>query len=258
MSDYKSGLPIRSEADGTDEKVIVKIVDGQSGGTNQMQIDSDKNAHVEIHGNQPTTGTDIALLLSETGRVNPDGDYDVTTNTKPASIGLIVHDRATSPSETDQNFRPTGVQGTALDTVHALDISLHDEKGDAYSEANPLAVSIVDSEGDEINDYKESVANVNAGATDTHVFTAAAASKITQLHMTASGRAKFLVEVDPTGAVTYTKKFVFFNSTAKPDCDITLKEPIALAIGGTVRITRQNNDNQPMFLYSTISGHTVT
>jgi hypothetical protein len=47
MADYNSGLPIRSEADGVDEKVLVKLVDGQMGGSNQMRIDADNNRSEE-------------------------------------------------------------------------------------------------------------------------------------------------------------------------------------------------------------------
>ena len=53
MSDYKSGLPVRSEADGTDERLQTKIVDATSPDTQQMEVDSDNNAHVEVHGNNP-------------------------------------------------------------------------------------------------------------------------------------------------------------------------------------------------------------
>lgn len=260
IDDYKSGLPVRSEADSTDERVHVKIVDydDPSGAGKQAQVDADGNVHTEVHGNRADDAADIPLLLSELGRPNPDGIYHADDNSKPAHVGLVAAERATTPGDAEQTFRPTGIQGTVDDEVHALDTALHDEAGNPYSEANPLPVSVVDSEGTEINDYMESVANVAAGGNDVHTLVAAADMKLTQLHMTASGRAKFLVEVDPTGAPAYAKKFIFFNSTAKPDCDITLKEPIAVAATGHVKITRYNLDNQPMALYSTISGHTVT
>lgn len=256
-TDYKSGQPIRSEADGADEKVIVKIIDGQTGGSNQMTVDSDQNAHVEMHGNQPTTGTDIVLRLSEQGAVNPDGDYDASLNTKPASIGLIVHDRATTPSETDSNFRPTGVAGTVNDQVHAVDVALHDEAGNPYSDVNPMPVSIVDSEGSEINDYFESTAPVAKDGSDEHIFTAAAITKITQIELCSSVRTVFLIEFAPDGS-TYTKHWTKINSTSNPNVSLMIKEVIELPIGGKVKITRTNRDNQPATLYSTISGHTVT
>ena len=44
MADYDSGLPIRSEVDGTDERVHVKIVDGTTDpAVNQTRVDSDNN-----------------------------------------------------------------------------------------------------------------------------------------------------------------------------------------------------------------------
>src|SRR3989304_1668597 len=98
MADYDSSLPIRSEADGTDERVHTKICDGAT--PSQMAtVDADLNLHVEVHGNKPA-GTDIELRLSELGAPNPDGDYDASDNTKPASVGVIAHDRGASIDDT--------------------------------------------------------------------------------------------------------------------------------------------------------------
>lgn len=55
-----------------------------------------------------------------------DGDYDVSTNATPDSAGLIAHDRAAAPDQTNQNFRSTGANPAAsVDpaNVHALDVN---------------------------------------------------------------------------------------------------------------------------------------
>ena len=259
-TDYKSGLPVRSEADGTDERVHVKIYGNPAGvgaATNEAKVDNDKNLHVQVQGDNPA-GTDTVLRLSELGAVNPDGDYHAANNTKPASIAILVHDRNATPGEAQQNFRPTGVQGSVVNTVWAIDVALHDESGNPYNDANPMPVTVVDSEGQEINDENSSAAAIAAAASDTHVYTAAAAMKLTQVSGSASSKAKFEIEVDPTNSGSYTRKFVLFNSVANPNCEKILKEPIAIAATGKIRVTRTNLDNQSQTLYSTISGHTTT
>lgn len=256
-TDYKSGLPIRSEADGVDERVHVKIVDGTSPASNQMSVDSDKNAHVEMHGDDPS-GSDTVIRTSELGAITPDGVYDINNNTEPGNLAVILHERATTPDKTSQVFRPTGVQGSVDDTVHAMDISLHDEDGNPYSETNPLPVSISDAEGTEFNDYNESPVDVAKDASDTHTYTAAAEIKFTQVVFSCSGRANALVEVDPTNSGSWTKVFKLFVTTSDGNAILTLREPILISAGGKVRVTRTNRDNQPLTLYSTISGHTTT
>ena len=49
MADYDSGLPIRSEADGTDERVQVKIVDKTNPDTQQATVDTDDNLKVGVY-----------------------------------------------------------------------------------------------------------------------------------------------------------------------------------------------------------------
>ena len=97
MADYNSGLPIRSEADGADERVQVKVVDSTNPDTQQMTVDTDGNLHAEAHGNDPS-GVDRVLRTSEEGHANVSGLYDVAQNTDPANIGLIAHSRSATPA----------------------------------------------------------------------------------------------------------------------------------------------------------------
>ena len=96
MSDFKASLPVRTEAD-ADERLQSMIVD-YSTVSQGMTVDTDNNAHVEVHGNRADDAADVALVLSEQGRVNPDGVYEADDNSKPAHTGVIGHVRAASPA----------------------------------------------------------------------------------------------------------------------------------------------------------------
>ena len=259
MADFDSSLPIRSEADGTDARVQVKIVDSTSPGSNQATVDSDSNLHTETHGNNPAGG-DETLRLSELGHPNGDGIYDGTNNTDPANVGMVASARAASPADSDQTQRLTAKTGTTDTDVHALDVSLHDENGNAFTASNPLPVTSVDSEGTEVNDY-DTAATVAAAGTSNHDYTVTGGTtlKLTRVWGSASAKLKIEVQVE-TGVATdtYTTYFVGFNSTANPNIDIELSEPISVAAGVRVRVIRENRDNQSQDVYSTISGHEIT
>ncbi len=260
MADYNSGLPIRSEADGVDEKVLVKLVDGQMGGSHQMAIDADRNAHVEMHGNEPDGTTDIVLQLSQEGRANPRGDYDVSTNTKPASIAQVLHARTASPAEANQTFRPTGVASSDGSNAKAADVAIRDEAGNAFTVDNPLPVTWVDSEGTEVNDYKATT-DTAAASSDNHDYTVTTLKrlKLSQIQLSASGKCKAELQIeDGIAADTFTTKFVAFNSTANPNASIPVNENITVAAGVRVRVIMTNLDNAAQNLYSTICGHEIT
>lgn len=253
MADYNSSLPVRTQVD-PDERLQTKIVDATTP-SQQMVVDTDSNAHVEVHGNDPA-GVDRVLKLSEDGSLDVDGVYDVSTNTEPANVGLVAAQRAASPGDSDQIERLTAITSGS---THALDISLHDEAGNAYSATNPLQVVVIESEGVEINDYQTSAAVAAAASVDLdYTVTALKTLQLTQFHGAASGKAKFEVKIETgVGAGTYDTKFVFFNSTAAPCVDISLKDPISVAAGVKVRVTITNRDTQAQDVYSTVSGHEV-
>jgi hypothetical protein len=255
MSDYNSGLPIRSEADGTDERLHVKIVDGSNPAVNQVTVDSDKNLHVEIHGNDPAA-VDRVVRTSEEGALTPDGVYDVAGNTKPGNSGIIASERNATPSHATQTQRITSVTNG---TKRLLDISLHDEDGNVFSASNPLPITSVDSEGVEVNNFLPS-ADVAAGGIENHDYTVTAAKtlKLSQIWASASGKMKIEVQIeDGVAANTFTTKFVGFNSTANPNIEIVVKENITVAAGVRVRVIRTNKEMQPQDLYTTISGHEI-
>lgn len=252
MADYDSSLPIRSEADGADERVHVKIVDGSTP-SRRATVDTDGNLHVEMHGNDPAT-VDRVLRLSELGALTPDGVYHVSDNTKPGNVGLVASVRDAAPGDSTQTQRLTAVTNG---TKRLLDISLHDEDGTAYSQSNPLPVTISESEGEEVNNYNTAV-NVAKNATSNHDYTATDTFILTQISASASGKCRIEIMIeDGPGDDTYTTRFVMFNSTANPNMEKVLREPITVATGVKVRVARTNIDNQPQDLYSTISGHEI-
>lgn len=235
-----------------DARVQVKIVDKSSPSTQQMIVDTDSNAHVEVHGNDPA-GLDRVIKTSETGATTVDGFYNATTNTVPSQVGLIAHTRATTPALSDQNMRITAI---TAGTVRALDVAIRDEQGLPFSSTNPMPVFVTDSEGLEYNNYNTAAA-IAAGATSNHDYTALAPIKLTKVAGTASGRSKLEVQVETGSATNVFNTFcVLFNSTSSPNMEITFQEPIAVLTGARVRVIRTNREVlSAQDLYSLIEAH---
>lgn len=251
MSDYTASLPVRSEADGLDSRVQVKIVDRSNPDTQQATVDTDNNVHVEIHGNDPA-GIDRVVRTSEQGALTPDGVYHAANNTVPGTVGVIASVRDADPSNTTMTQRITSVTSG---TVRALDVSMHDEDGNPYSVTNPVPVTLVDSEGDEVTVHNEGV-DVAAAATSNHDYTAAADFILTQVTFSGSGRMKAVIQVETgVGTGIFTTLYTLFNSVAEPNYTITLKEVVKVPTGVIVRVARTNRDLLPQSLYSTIEGH---
>lgn len=253
MADYDSGLPIRTQADGTDERVHVKVVDGTNPAVNQMQVDADKAAKVLATGHDPG-GVNRTVRLSEIGALTPDGLYDAANNTKPGNLGQILATRGASPGDSSQNLRRTGIH---TGTVNAADVSLFDNNGNPYTVTNPLPVSIDTNLGTTVDDFKDA-ASIAAAASDNHDYTVTAGKTLylNQIESTGSGKAKMVVAIE-TGVATgvFTTKFTQFNSTADSNMSIKLEDAIPVAAGVRVRVTMTNRDNQAQDLYSTICGH---
>ena len=254
MADQNTALPIRTEGD-LQEKVQSKLVDFTNPSLG-MQIDTDKNAHVEMHGDSPA-GTDKVLRLSEIGALTPDGVYGAVNNTKPGNVGLIASARNASPDDTTQTQRLTAVTNGSK---RLLDVSIHDEAGATYSATNPLPVTITATEGGTALHNYSTTANIVANASDNHTYTSAGVTTyVKSIKATASGKMKIEIQVDAdgVGAGTFATFYVGFNSTANPNINYEFPEPIVLASGAVLRVIRTNKDNQAMDVYSTINGNTV-
>jgi hypothetical protein len=248
MADYKSSLPVRTEAD-ADERVQVKIVDTTTV-SQQMIVDADSNAHVEVHGNNPAGGDEV-LRMSELGHAAIDGVYDATNNSDPSQAGLVVHTRAASPGDAEQVIRQTGISNG---TVHAADVALHDEAGAPFSSSNPLPVYMAPTPGTEVTDYSKATA-VAAGASSTHTY--AVASGVFELRsvlISSTGRAGF--EIQYYDGVTAATIAMAFNSTANPNFQIDFPPYLVVgAAGKEIRVVKTNRENsQAQDLYSTVMG----
>ena len=256
MSDQPTALPVRSEADGTDERLQSKIVDFTTPAQG-MEVDTDNNAHVEIHGHKPDGSTDVVMRLSQLGVPNSDGLYDVTDNSKPSSSADIAHSRDAAPDETKQTLRVTAIAGEANSVCK--DVSLHDGTGQYYDQNNPLPVSIEESPGSEICDYQTDAAVAKDASAD-HDYSVIDGNILLFTGFSASGSGKIKVEVQiGDGAVSevFATKEVNFNSTANTNVNFTFPTPIKVvgtANSTTVRITLTNRDNSAQDLYSTIFG----
>lgn len=258
MSDYKSSLPIRTEAD-LDEKVQIKIHDfiDPDGVDKQVEV-SEKLLHSRVFG-EDSDGVKRQLKLSQTGRIVTDGDYDASLNKKPSSNANIAHDRASTgaePTEASQNKRPTAVvYDDGVKTVVSQDIALHDEDGVPYSTSNPLPVTVTDSEGDEIHahDTSSSVAK-DASATQTYTVSGGDL-KLKQVHCSSSGRARFEIKVGPAGSEV-TKR-VLYASSSNNNPVFDLRSPITVPSGDNVLVVKTNTDTQPQDLHSLVVGDLV-
>lgn len=257
MADQDTGLPIRTEADGTDERVHTKIVDyTDPGGTDKQVEVSEKLAHIRNFGADPGA-TKRQKRTSEQGHDSVDGIYDVSNNTDPSNVGIVAHARGATPGDSDQTERLTAaVSGT----VHALDIALHDEDGVPFSYANPLPVAPQENEGTEIHDY-DAGDSIASDATSNHDYVVADGVRFTLygVHASASGKMKVELQIgDGAASEAFTTKAVSFNSTANPQGDVDFyRVPIAVVgtvNGTTIRVIRTNLDNQAQNLYSTIIG----
>jgi hypothetical protein len=256
MADQATSLPIRSEADGSDQRLHVKIVDGTNPAVNQVAVDGDKALKILNTGHNPTN-SNVTLRLSELGAVTPDGVYDGANNTKPGNVGLIASTRSASPGDATQTMRATAVAGAS--NVTALDMSLHDASGNPFTVSNPLPVVLSDSSGGtQIFDYKDASA-VAAAASDNHDYavTAGKTLSLKQVIGAASGKAKMVVQASPDGT-TFTTIAVGFNSTANPNIIIPLSEyRLVSGTGAKVRVIMTNLENgtgMAQDLYSTIVG----
>lgn len=251
MSDFNSSLPVRTEANGD---VAAKIVDATTP-SQGLAVESNGNAQVKVHGIDPAS-VDHPLKVSERGYANADGIYDVTNNTIPSKNGLVACTRTASPADTNQTNRITSITNS---TVHALDVSLFDEAGAAFSDTNPLPVKISESEGTIIHDFKDAAA-VAAGASDNHDYTVTALKTLilTQVVSSASGKAKMQVQIETGVATNVFGTFeVMFNSTASPNMVLSFVDAKQIAAGVRVRLVMTNKDNQADDLYSTIIGHEI-
>lgn len=224
MSDYNSSLPIRTESNGD---AAVKIVDGTIV-SQALSVDSSGKVHAKLNdgsGNLVTSQANGAQRALDVG-VNVAG-----VQVDPRSIRAL----------------------TSSDVVSA---NIRDATGTAFSNTNPLPVTLSPNPGVEVNDYHTSAAVAAAASVNfDYTVTALKTLQLNQVEAAASGKSKIEVKVETgVGAGTFNSYFVKFNSTASPNMSVQLKNAIAVAAGVKVRVTMTNLDNQAQDLYATICG----
>jgi len=139
-----------------------------------------------------------------------------------------------------------------------LPVRLFDEDNLPYTEDNPLPVSLEESEGDEIHDYKvdEDVA-AHGASPASHEYTVSTGKKLNlkKVLFAGSGRMKVELQVeDSVGSGTFVSKAVAFSSTAKLSDEINLDTPLNVEAGVKVKVIKTNLDNLAQNLYTTIIG----
>lgn len=209
--------------------VSVSGVDG--GGLKRIFL-TDANGKIQTLLND-TSGNGITSQVNGTQRA-----LDVGINV----AGVQVDPRAIRPL-------------TATDVVQA---NIKDATGTAFSATNPLPVLISASvPGAAVTNYNVSPTNVAAGASDLHTYTITASKTFLgkKFTMSASGRARFDIQISTNGS-TFTTIFTVWTTASCPTQQVDMGE-ISISdvgTGASIQIVRFNEDKQPFGLYSTICG----
>lgn len=290
MADYPSSLPVRTETNGD---VVVKVTDGTVV-SQTMTVNADGSVNVTDNGGSLTvdaTNLDIRDLVFATDKVDVTGSTvaldagtlaaleSITVQNGAGAAAVNIQDGGNSitvdgtvtvsnlPATVDTNYGVVGANtlrsaaqvgnatgaadfnngATGAQTLRvAANLAV---AGANVTSSNPVPVTIVDSSpGTAINDYNTSAA-LASNASNTHTYTSVGNFFLNQIHASASGKMKIVVAVN---AVTV---FVGFNSTANPNIDIPILNPLLATVGQTVTIARTNLDQQSQDVYSTISGY---
>lgn len=151
----------------------------------------------------------------------------------------------------------TPTQGAEIDTDGDLHVKakLRDDAGAEFGvAANPVYVTFTDNPSDEVHDFDVASAIAKNASAD-HTFSPSVETKVYEVHLAASGHAKFEISFGVTASEVL--KYVVFNSTASPSFTLALPKPVTLAATDSMVVTKTNLDNQAQDLYSTINGEEV-
>ena len=128
------------DADTTSLDVSLHDEDGNSYATNNplsTQLSDGTNNITST-----SIGSDVGLDVNIISGANVEVDVDALDGD---NIGLKVQQRNLSPSDSQYTKRVTAVTGTGVSAnTTSLDVSLHDEDGNAYTISNPLPVQLSD------------------------------------------------------------------------------------------------------------------
>jgi hypothetical protein len=143
--------------------------------------------------------------------VQLDGVYDVVDNPDPDNVGVIGHNRASTPTDPDQTNRITSVTYGEGGIVHALDVSIHNSNGSAIDNTNPLPVVTVPGPGassKSIYNAVSSVANAIMTTILTYTIPSGATASILTVDVSGTNIAAYQVEVNAT---IVDKKYTYFS-----------------------------------------------
>lgn len=248
---------LQATHDNLNANVTIQVGDVDVSNANPVPV-SDAGGSLTVDA----TDLDIRNLVFATDKVDVSG----STN-----IGLDAATLAALESITVQNG--TGAAAVNIQdggnsiTVDATDLDIRDlthvsdsvKVGDgtdflAINSDGSINVVPLEDPGTEVVNFN-TVAAVAGGATSNHDLVFATASRLYQVLATASGKMKITVQIE-TGSATgvFNTVAVRFNSTATPNCDMTLSKYSLIPAGARVRVIRQNNENQAQDVYSTIVG----
>lgn len=188
--------------------------------------------------------------------VNADGSINATVT----ATDLDVRDLSFATDKVDVSGSSVDVSATDLDirdlsaSQDSVEAWLKDASGNAFTQLNPLPVSVSDTivGATEVLDFKQAVA-VAANASDTHTYTVTAGKTMRLQKIVASASGKIKVEIK----IGASLKVVLFNSTANPNVEYKFEGPQALAAATVIDVVITNYDKTPQDVYSTIEGYEV-
>lgn len=202
------------------------------------------------------TDLDIRDLAFATDKVDVTGS-DVTATVTATDFDIRDLVFATDKVDVTGSDVTATVTATDLDIRDLTHVSDSIKIGDgtdflAINADGSINVISQEDPGTEVVNYSVGVAIAGA-ASSNHDLVFATASKLYQVLSSASGKLKVEVQIE-TGSATnvFNTVCVRFNSTATPDCDMTLSKYAAIPAGARVRVIRTNKDNQSQDVYSTI------
>lgn len=240
MADFNSGLPIRTENAGD---VVVRLSDATIT-SQQLAVNADGSLNITDNGASLTV--DGAVTVSATDLDIRDLSHLQDSIKVGDGVDLLG---VNSDGSINVNFA-TGSEVQITDGTDNLAINSDGSINVVVSDNTP---------GTPINDYNTGT-SLAANSTSQHDYTVTAGKTLhlNGIHASGSGKMKIEVQVE-TGVATnlFTTKYVAFNSTATPNMDLNLPNPIPVSAGVRVRVIRTNRDGQGQDVYSTIEGYEV-
>lgn len=184
-----------------------------------------------------------------------EGVYQVGTNEEPNSAAIVASERNAAIGVDTLNQRPTAKAGD--ENKIALDVSMSDGDGNSINKNNPMPTYITDSPADEVEDYDLEV----DAAKDTpvnHDYITNSELRGLSAYGNSAGLAVFTLQVETgVGTGLYTTVMRKHNSVANPYVELGAKFPKPVAAGITIRVIKENLDNQATDLDSAIFGKEV-